>query len=344
MIQIDINLQYETTTTEDLQVVSSWNDDTKVVIFSGQIDSDTDKDVIRFLEEEAVGERLLFIITTPGGDADAAYKIARYCKSAYKLFSLGVFSECKSAGTLLALGAQELIISKKGELGPLDVQMYRPDEFMQLSSGLNISQALDYLSEKTFESWESIFLQIRQHSQGVITTKTAAEIACSIVTGLYSPISSKIDPQSFGEMQRSLRIATEYGKRLGVKESVVEHLCKNYPAHSFVIDLQEAKDLLGDIVREPTAFEEMIICNVSEKLIKDYKINPIKRVIRAGFLGSVKIKIDNKLEYSEINGEIKNENTIDGIKSNSSQTDTTGSSSGTALPKKTPRKSKIKNA
>jgi hypothetical protein len=336
MNKIKISLQYSTDTSEDLSIVHSWNRDTDVIFFSGQIDSDTDKEVISFLEQEAVSERLFFVITTPGGDADAAYRIARYCKSAYSLFSVGVFSECKSAGTLLALGAQELIINKKGELGPLDVQMYRPDEFMQMSSGLNISQALDYLSERTFESWESIFLQIRQHSQGVITTKTAAEIACSIVTGLYSPIGSKIDPQSFGEMQRSLKIATEYGKRLGVKESVVEHLCKNYPAHSFVIDQQEAKELLGDIVREPTNFEELIICNVGDQLFKDYKINPIQRFSRTGFLGSIKLNIDNK-------GDNTNEQNIDQCENNTDQSDNSRRSSRTEKAKETSGKSKIKD-
>ena len=38
---------------------------------------------------------------------------------------------CKSAGTLLLIGATSLIISDRGELGPLDVQLSKPDEIFE---------------------------------------------------------------------------------------------------------------------------------------------------------------------------------------------------------------------
>lgn len=319
-----IEMRFKVTTPEDAEVVKTWNPDTRLVFFSGEIRPTTDKTIISLLEVKAAGERLLLVLTTPGGDADAAYRLARYCQASYKHFAIGVFSECKSSGTLLALGAHELVLSNRGELGPLDVQMFRPDEFMQMSSGLTISQALDYLSDKVFESWESIFLQIRARSQGVVTTKTAAEIACSIVTGLYSPISDKIDPQRFGEMQRSLHIATEYGKRLGVREAVVEHLCTGYPSHSFVIDLQEAQSLLEN-VRVPTAFEEILVCNAAESLRKEYKVNPVRQIAPEGFIGIVNVTIEHEAKGEQENESASQDNAAGAGK-------TAGVSSGEEVP------------
>lgn len=74
--------------------------------------------------------RVLLYLTTFGGSANAAYRIARRLQRDYKTVAVIVNSFCKSAGTLLCLGAHELILSVDGELGPLDVQMLKPGEIL----------------------------------------------------------------------------------------------------------------------------------------------------------------------------------------------------------------------
>ena len=56
-------------------------------------------------------DKALLLLSTPGGDADAAYRVARNFKRAYKDFTLGVMGDCKSAGTLIALGATNIVMS-----------------------------------------------------------------------------------------------------------------------------------------------------------------------------------------------------------------------------------------
>ena len=72
-------------------------------------------------------KNVLFFLMTLGGDAHAAYRIARCIGHYYKRFSIIVTNVCKSAGTLLCLGANELVVSEGGELGPLDVQLKKED-------------------------------------------------------------------------------------------------------------------------------------------------------------------------------------------------------------------------
>ncbi|HET8669219.1 MAG TPA: hypothetical protein VFM05_00940, partial [Candidatus Saccharimonadales bacterium] len=91
-------------------------------------------------------ENVALVLSTYGGDADAAFIIARYLKRFYKKFTLYVFGFCKSAGTLIALGADEIVMSHRGEFGPLDVQILKSDELMFRSSGLDIEQAVVSLS------------------------------------------------------------------------------------------------------------------------------------------------------------------------------------------------------
>ena len=50
-------------------------------------------------------ENVALVLTTDGGSADSAYHMARCLKRCYKKFTLYVFGYCKSAGTLVAIGA-----------------------------------------------------------------------------------------------------------------------------------------------------------------------------------------------------------------------------------------------
>lgn len=110
--------------------------DADVILINSPIARPLDDDVIELCRERNRRESVVLLLVTEGGDADAAFRIARCLQDNYKRFSLFVSGYCKSAGTLVALGATELIIADTGELGPLDVQMSKPDELAQTQSGL----------------------------------------------------------------------------------------------------------------------------------------------------------------------------------------------------------------
>jgi len=193
-------------------------------------------------------------ITTFGGDPNAAYRIGRSLKSNYKegriLALLGGY--CKSAGTLLALSAQELAFGCYGELGPLDTQIDKPNEILGSESGLDLFQALKQITDSSFESFEQQMISIIRHSGGTITTKVAAEIASSLTVGIFSPIAAQIDPLRLGVVKRAIQIGLAYGNRLrmnnpNVKVGTVEKLVHEYPAHGFVIDQNEATELFEQV-------------------------------------------------------------------------------------------------
>lgn len=214
-------------------------------------------------------KRAFLLLTTPGGDADAAYRVARHFQEAYDEFVVGVWGSCKSTGTLMAIGATELVIAPCGELGPLDVQVFSPDEFVRRSSGLSISQAIKFVSKQAFDAWEENFLRVRTSSGGIITTKTASEIANQLAVGLFSPITEKIDPIWIGELQRSIDIAMQYGIRLGMSESALRALIEDYPSHSFVIDYREA-DRLFKAVRRPLPVECLLFDHIQAENAKAF--------------------------------------------------------------------------
>lgn len=111
-------------------------------------------------------------------------------------------------------------------------------------------------------------INIIRHSGGAITTKVAMEIASSITVGLFSPISAQVDPLRLGIARRATEIGHVYGKRLAsrnVKPRTVEKLVNDYPAHGFVIDQTEAKELFNN-VRGLNEGEAAIFENIDQVL------------------------------------------------------------------------------
>jgi len=171
---------------------------------------------------------------------------------------------CKSAGTLLAIGGDHIVMGDYGELGPLDVQLTKKDELMSASSGLDILQAVGVIENSAFGAFENAFVKIIANSGGNISAKTSAEIAREFAVGLFSPMTSQIDPERLGEVQRAVNIARAYGDRLNkgnLKPGGLDKLVEGYPTHGFVIDLTEAKEIFSN-VRAADALEASIAASL----------------------------------------------------------------------------------
>lgn len=234
------------------------------------------------------------ILVTEGGDPHAAYRIIRCLQENYKYLRIFVSGYCKSAGTLIAIGSDELVFGPHGELGPLDVQLGKPDELFARASGLDTLQAFNAIGAIAFELFEEIMLSLVQKSGSSISTKLASEIAKDFAVGLMAPISEQINPYRVSEANRSMAIAAHYGENVrkkNLKKTVINknvgdalaYLIKGYPTHSYVIDKKEAKTLfekvrslddteqnliklLGRTARFPQTSDEPVIFDVSDLL------------------------------------------------------------------------------
>ncbi len=245
---------------ELMQKVSADNDGAEILLYQGAVDRDGYDQVSEICAKRKQRAHAVAILSTPGGDANAAFRIARCLGARYKKLTVLVPRMCKSAGTLICLGADQLVIADTGELGPLDVQVQKRDELGELGSGQDLLQTLGYLQENAYDAFRSFMVDIRMGSQ--MSTKIAAEMATELAIGLYGKIFDQIDPIKLGEMQRMMLIASDYGERLGkrsknIRAGALAKLVSGYPTHSFVIDRREAQDLFVN-VRKPTDSEEKL--------------------------------------------------------------------------------------
>lgn len=235
-------------------------------IFRAEItDSTVDKFIYLSRDKKDKQPICSLILTTNGGDPDAGYRLVRFINHYYSKFVLYVFGSCKSTGTLIALGANEIIMSDFGEFGPLDIQLTRDDE-LSSTSGLNYFKSLDSLNQQIFQSFEQSFMNLKKGSGNTITTRTAGEIASKLAIGLISPISAQIEPIKLGEVTRAMDIADAYGSRITENHDLIIKLITEYPSHSFVIDYKEAKELFSNV--RLTDDDEKIFERVIIKMVR----------------------------------------------------------------------------
>ncbi len=236
------------------------------------------------------------MLTTFGGNAEVAYRVARGFQRAYAQgeFMIMISGYCKSAGTLLAIGASRLIMSDDAQLGPLDVQLGKPDAIGEMMSGLTPCQSLAFLQEHAFKLFETCFLQLLAKSNRQIALRTATQIATELTTGLMGSLYGHRDPMRLGEYHRDMMVAFEYGKRLGernlISEDALKKLTHGYPSHDFIIDREEARELFKNVDSPQNGLLEMLEI-LMPQIQKDlYHQDAAKNYI--GVVGFLNVDID----------------------------------------------------
>lgn len=229
--------------------------DSDILIYTGPVTRDGFERVVREIPRER-RKKVLMVLATLGGNPDAAYRISRFLRLSYEYFTVFVPTLCKSAGTLLCIGADEIVMSETGELGPLDVQIKNPEELADYGSGLDMPQSIDFLQDKALETLRLTLVNLV--TGGGLSTKRSAETASNFTVGLFAPIFAQIDPLRLGRNARAVLIASQYAGRMDgnlATGQALGRLIAGYPSHSYSIDRDEAAELFQR-VRPPTPCED----------------------------------------------------------------------------------------
>jgi hypothetical protein len=165
----------------------------------------------------------LVLLHTRGGSPVPAYLISRYLKTSSELgFVASVPRRAKSAGTLLALGANEIHMGMMSELGPVDPQ------FRNLPA-LGLGTALDYVAGVS-----------EKHPGAADMLATYLQRSLSIHhLGLYERVSESATHYAQKLLKRGTLPDAQIAK-------VANQLVYGYKDHSFAIDCDEIKSILGE--------------------------------------------------------------------------------------------------
>lgn len=237
--------------TELRSMITSAFDENDIWILNSEISRSLYNKVSEELEgkKDRKSNAILYVVTY-GGDPHAAFRIARAFKHYYENLKIIIPSFCKSAGTLIAIGADALAIGDMGELGPLDIQVTKSDEFIERVSGLEIKESLDSIYQHAHYVFTKALVDVKMGTR--VSMKLAGEIATQFAIGVVNPLYSQIDPNRIGELSRAMKIAECYGRILNeksknLKDGALEKIISGYPSHAFVIDRKEASTLFSQL-------------------------------------------------------------------------------------------------
>lgn len=215
-------------------------------------------------------ENIDVILNSLGGDIDAAYIVVNLLRSKTKKLTIIVPRFAKSAATLITLGADEILMPLSSELGPLDSMLQHPKDPEKRISALDAFKTFEFIRTYLFESMD---LAVRLFLARGLNLSDAVKNALNLVNSICHPLYSQMDPLFMGESERTLLVAEEYGKRLLEirkasldRDKLINQIVRNYPSHTFVIDIKEAKRLGLD--PKPLSSDLLKIVNEVIKSVK----------------------------------------------------------------------------
>lgn len=174
-----------------------------------------------------------------GGAVDTPYKVVTLIREFCESFGVIVPFVAKSAASMIAIGADEIVMGPVSELGPIDPLVKHP-LYKELWIPVQaVRYCLDYIQRTIAESPEP----------------DTAALA-------LSPIINKLDPWIIGDYEKSLKASKQYARQLLSSymlkdrpqkiEDVTKALVEGYFSHGYPIGHREAKEELGLNIIEAT--------------------------------------------------------------------------------------------
>lgn len=211
-------------------------------------------DVVKAFDGTRVDE-LDVVFLSCGGSIEGAYNVIRVLRSHAKKVNVLVPFYAKSAGTLVCLAADSLVLSTLSELGPLDAQVYEKKE-RKMKSALN-----------TYNGGERVRREVVGHFEAALAKVNSVDHAIAYAGKVAAELYRAIDHKKIVEDERQLMIGVRYAERVltemmgwePAKASVLaRRLVFDYPSHDYVIDREEVRSLGLPVENASEAVEQVL--------------------------------------------------------------------------------------
>ncbi|CAN5348813.1 hypothetical protein BH10PSE12_BH10PSE12_18790 [soil metagenome] len=180
-------------------------------------------------------KKLSLILHTNGGNTAAAWQLVNLLRTFCDELEVLVPSKALSAGTLISLGANRIVMTKQATLGPIDPSLDGP---------LNpiIPGTPNIRAPVSVEAVQG-FLDVAQNELGIRDPAS--------LTQIWNSLSDKIHPLVLGQIYRSRAQIRNLAQRLldhqkiagDAAETIIKFLCSDSGSHDHSINRREAREL-----------------------------------------------------------------------------------------------------
>lgn len=220
----------------------------------------------RHLGEAGKDNNLDILVHSPGGSLNECYRIARLLARYTDNWEALVPKYAQSGATLICLGSSKIVLSEGAQLSPLDPQVIskRRGKFFvgERQSPLEAFRAVRELRNYAMGTMQVAMGHLYEVQR--VAPQPALDTATKLAAELAQPILEKIEPYDLGAFALDSAVAKGYCSRLCTPapahkavQAKADHgaLVERYPAHEFVIDLDEATALGLNAEQPPEALD-----------------------------------------------------------------------------------------
>ncbi|MEA1995781.1 MAG: hypothetical protein U9N18_06540 [Campylobacterota bacterium] len=250
--------------------------------FSTKIGDDIIPILFKHLELIGDRENIDLLLYTRGGDMVAPIRIVKLIRNYCKRFGVLIPYRDQSAGTLIALGADEIVMTKLGELTPVDPTTEHP---FNPRDPVNPKKVIPISVE------DIISYLLLAKDKGKVKEDKMAEIYDNLTTHSY-PDPKHLHPLVLGNVYRAQRMIRILSERLlglhmdtgresnkKIIKKIVNEITSNICVHDYPIYRDEAKALGLNVIIPNNTLEKML-WNLYEKYAEDMELreqfNPLK--------------------------------------------------------------------
>lgn len=226
------------------------------------------KDVIDYFIEhlDRIGpcKKISLILYTSGGDTSAAWNIVNLLRMYCDELQVIVPHKAHSSGTIISLGANEIVMTKQATLGPIDPSIHSPLNPIALNGIGPIGVSVEAVKG---------YLEYAKNELNIEDEKVLADI--------FIKLSEFVHPLVLGQVYRSRAQIQMLAEKLLQNQDIdkdkikkiVDFLCSESGSHDYTINRREAKEDLGLIVKKPTKKQYELIKALYDDICDELKFN-----------------------------------------------------------------------
>jgi len=225
----------------------------------------------RHLEMLGAQPRIDLFLYTRGGDVLTPVRLVHLIREYAEHFAVLVPYRAYSAGTLLCLGADEIVMGRMGELGPIDpsvVNAFNPTDPANACARVpvNVEDVYSYLA----------------------LAREKAGVAENRLPEIFTALVERIHPLALGNVHRNYLLIRALARKLlqlrrrppeaDEAQEIVDYLTERLYAHNYMISRREAGEEIGLPVTHPDRELEKLIWRLyldfAAELALDRPFNP----------------------------------------------------------------------
>lgn len=227
--------------------------------FETQISGDVIDIFINQLDKIGIVKKISLYLYTRGGYTAAAWNIVNLIKQYCEELQVIIPHKAHSAGTLISIGANSIIMTKQATLGPIDPSLNTPlnppipGAFPQNTYPVSVEAVKGYI-------------EFAKEELGIKDDNALANIMIKL--------SESVHPLVLGEVYRSRAQIKMLAEKLLVSQvsdseqirKIIAFLCSDSGSHDYTINRREAKNSLGLNIQKPDNEMYKIIKNIYDSI------------------------------------------------------------------------------